>query len=82
MALTEKELLEYKSNIEDSKTRIANLKGQQKMILKQLKENFDCTSIEEAEQKIKEFEKAISILEKKIVKQTSELETKLPVSEE
>ena len=80
MKLTENELLEYKKNIDDSKTKIAELKGQQKMILKQLKESFDCSTIKEAEEKIAEYEKTIDILCKRIKKETERLEEKLTLT--
>ena len=77
MALTEKELLELKADVEKAKTRVSELKGQQTTLMKQLKDEFDCATIEEAEAKMEEYTKVIHILEKKIKKGVEEVEQML-----
>lgn len=77
MALSEKELLDLKANVEKAKTKVSELKGQQTALMKQLKEEFDCNSIEEAETKLEEYSKTIHILEKKIKKGVEEVENML-----
>lgn len=74
--MKEKELLELKEKVDDAKSTVSELTGQKNALMKQLKEDWDCKSLEAAEDKLKEMERNISILEKKIEKATKELEEK------
>ena len=49
---TEKELLEMKKEVEEAKTSVSELKGQQTAVLKQLKDTYKCSSIEIADAEI------------------------------
>ena len=73
--MTEQELLQLKSDIDKAKSAIAELKGQEKAIIGQLKE-WECNTIEEAEAKLKEMQESISDLDVKIAKGIEELEKK------
>ena len=68
--MTEKELLKLKKKIDNAEYEEQQLKGQRKAILSNLKEDFDCSTIEEAEQEKRK-------LKKKIKKLADELEEKL-----
>jgi hypothetical protein len=81
MTLTKKELLALKEEVEDSKVAASELKGQQTALLKQLKDDFGCDSLEEAEEKLKGIDKTISILDKKIKRETEELEAQFETEE-
>lgn len=74
--MTEQELLNLKEKVDKAKTTVSELTGQLNALKKQLKDNWDCKTIEEAEEKLKNMEKNISILEKKIDKGVKELEEK------
>jgi predicted transcriptional regulator len=50
--MTEKDLLELKEEIEEAKQKVSELKGEKQALLKQLKENWKCSSIEDAEKKL------------------------------
>jgi peptidoglycan hydrolase CwlO-like protein len=76
MALTEQQLLDLKEEVDDAKTKVSELTGQQTALMKQLKEDWDCKTIQEAEEKLETMEKNITILENKIKKGTKELEEK------
>lgn len=47
--MTEKELLQLKSKIDQAKTKLAELSGEKQALLRQLKENWNCASVKEAE---------------------------------
>lgn len=76
MALTETELLKLKKEIEISKTELSELKGEEKALLKQLKEDWGCSTLSEAKTKIKKFEAEAEELSRQIEDKTNELEKK------
>jgi prefoldin subunit 5 len=82
MGLTKKQLLELKEKVEEAKTTVSELTGQQTALLQQLKTDFGCKSIEDAEEKLEVLNRNIKGLEKKIEKGTQELEEKFDVSNE
>jgi len=47
--LTEKDLIALKKKIEDGKAKIAEMKGKQNYMLKELSDKWGCKSMEEAE---------------------------------
>lgn len=77
--MTEKDLLDLKSQIDDAKTSVSELKGQQTALLKQLKENYKCNTIEEADKLVEKMRKDIATLQKQIDEHTAELEKKYDV---
>jgi len=79
MALNEKQLLELKEDVETAKTKVSELNGQQKALTDQLKTDWGCKTIAEAEEKLKEMETEIDSLDKKIGKGVLELEQKYNV---
>jgi hypothetical protein len=74
MALSEEKLFELKERIDSANTTIAELNGQLQVFMKQLKDDWKCNSLEEAEKKLKEYDKEITSLEKQIEKGSSDLE--------
>ena len=74
--MTEQQLLDLKNDIEEAKTTVSELKGQEKALMKQLKDDWKCVSIAEAESKLKKIEGEITSLEKKIETGVKELEDK------
>ena len=74
--MTEKDLLDLKEEIKTVETKVSELKGQQQMLMKQLKETYGCDTIEEAEKKLKTMLKKILIIQNKIEKGTKEVEEK------
>ena len=71
------DLLALKSKIEKSKTTVAELTGQQKSQMNQLKETFGCTTIEDAEEKLETMKKSISKLDTQIEEGLEKLEEQL-----
>lgn len=60
------DLISLKNKIEKSKTAVAELTGQQKSQMNQLKETFGCDTIEDAEEKLETMKKSISKLDTQI----------------
>jgi len=77
MALNEQELLDLKSQVDEAKTTVSELTGQQTALLRQLKEEWGCKTIKEAEEKLEKMKRDITILDNKIEKNTAELEAML-----
>jgi uncharacterized protein YaaN involved in tellurite resistance len=73
--MTESELLKLKKKVDEAKQTSAELKGHQTALFKQLKEDWDCTTIEEAEQRIKTMSKEVDKLTEQIETGMEELET-------
>lgn len=71
--MTEKDLLEKKEQIEKTKTKLSELKGEQKALVKQLKDTWDCSTLAEAKKKILTFEKKTKELSETIETKTEEL---------
>jgi predicted nucleic acid-binding Zn-ribbon protein len=74
--LTTKQLLELKEEIEQAKKDIASLNGQLTMLLKQLKTDWNCTTLELAEKKLQEIKQEDAELTKQIEKGLKEIEEK------
>jgi len=70
---TEK-LIELQEEIEERKTQKAQLEGEKNAIVKQLKEDYGCKSIKQAEALIKEKEVAVAQLEEELEEGLEELE--------
>ena len=74
--MTEKELLRLKEDIEEAKAKEQQLKGQNKMLLKQLKDEFDCDDIESANNKLAKIKKKSEKIKKEIDKKVQEIQEK------
>jgi len=72
--LTEQDLLDLKKDIDKSKLKVAELTGEKKSITQQLKNDWNCSDIEQAKKKLKSLEKDIETTERQIDKVTKELE--------
>ncbi len=71
--MNEKQLLELKEEIETAKTKISELTGTQKQLMKDLKTEWNCTTLEQAKTKHEKLGKEISVLSDKIDKGVKEL---------
>lgn len=77
--MNEQQLFELKERIDTTKSKVSELKGQQQLLMKELKEQWNCDSVETAEKKAKTIENEINALNTKIDKGTEELEEKYDV---
>ncbi len=81
--MIEEDLLDLKRDIDEAKTKVAELNGQVTALLRQLKEEWKCSSIQEAEEKLRKLDLKITSIQKEIDKGCAELEEKyLNVDEE
>lgn len=76
---TEQFLLDLKQQIEDAKQSVAELKGEQTALLKQLKDTYKCNSISEAEKKIQSIQIERDKIQQQIEKGCRELEEKYAI---
>ena len=74
--MTEKNLLELKDQIDEAKASVAELKGQQTILMQQLKTNYNCKSIEEAETLLAKWKKEVDKMQIQIDEGLKELEEK------
>ena len=72
--MTEKDLLRLKKDIDEAKNTLAELNGQKGTLTKQLKENWGCSTIEEAEKVLKKMQIEIEKIQEDIDSGISELE--------
>ncbi len=77
--MTEKQLLDLKEQIDDAKQSVSELKGQQTALLRQLKDTYKCSSIEEAEKLADKMKQDIDKLQKQIDEGCRELEEKYEI---
>ena len=76
------QLLALKDEIDAAKTKVSELKGTEKYLMKQLKDQHGCDSVEAAEKKLATLDKQIEKVQKQIEKGTQELEAKYELTEE
>ncbi len=74
--MTERDLLGLKEKIESSKESISQMKGQLTVLLQQLKENFDCSTFEQAKKKYKQMEKDYEVLSSELEEEIENFEIK------
>ena len=67
--MTEQDLLKLKRQVEDAKTEVNQLQGQRTALLKQLKDDWGCKTVEEAEAKVKAMEKEIEKISDQILRE-------------
>lgn len=79
--MDKKQLLNLKDEIDEAKTVVAELTGKKKSLLTQLKEQFNCDSLEMAEKKVETLTQQISKLESQIQEGLNDLEQKLSEDE-
>jgi hypothetical protein len=68
-----KRLENIKKQLEDLKEEQREKETEKKIILKKLKEDFECKSIKEAEELLEEMDEEVEELEKKITEKTEKL---------
>ena len=77
--MNEQQLLKLKEDIDQAKSKVSELKGRQQSLNEQLSEEWGCSTIKEAEAKVKKLEKEITDLDNKINEGIKELEEKYDV---
>lgn len=72
--MNEKDLLKLKEKIDKAKHEAAELKGQQKYLMAELKKTWKCASIKEAEGELKKLEEEITQVNQDISTAIQQLE--------
>lgn len=75
----EERLLELKQTIDTAKTTVAELKGQRKSLMNQMKEVWGCKTLEEADKKLEKMSQEIKELDEEIKRRSAEIEEKYKV---
>jgi len=75
--MNEKHLLELKEDIEQAKTKLAELKGREEYLMQQLELEWDCKTIEDAEEVLRTVEKEIEELDEQIEEGVKKIEEKM-----
>ena len=74
--VTEQDLLDLLKEIEAAKTEVAELTGKEKQLMKTLKDEWNCSSVKEAETKLSDLETKTEKLSATIKKGVEEIRTK------
>lgn len=69
-------LLDLQSEIEESKIKVEQLKGKKIALMEQLKKDYDCDTIVEAEAKLAKIDKKVERVKKQIEEGTITLQEK------
>lgn len=77
--IDEDKLLELKQKIDTAKTTKAELSGQRKSMMTQMKETWGCKTLEEADAKLEKMNKEIKDLDEEIKTRSTEIEQKYKV---
>ena len=77
--MNERQLLDLKNKIDQTKSDISSLKGKLELLTQQLKDQWNCTTIKQAEKKMESLQADIDNLETQIEKGVQELEEKYDV---
>jgi len=76
MTTTTDKLLQLKAEIDEAKIKIAELNGKKESLMQDLKKNWNCTTLKQAEKKLVDLEGDVKDLSKQIEKGVAELEEK------
>jgi len=77
--MNEQELFKLKEEIDVAKSKISELKGRQQYVMKELKEQWNCNSVEKAKEKAQTMKNEIEQFNERINKGSEELEEKYNV---
>jgi len=77
--MEQQDLLELKEKIDKAKEKSSELKGELKSLTKELKDDWQCDTIKEAEKKIETMESEITVLNEKINTGVTKLEEEYDV---
>ena len=73
MALSKQQLLDLKTEIETAEKNVSDLQGQRKALMKQLKEDWKCSTLPEAREKLAGIKDEIQELQETIETGITEL---------
>jgi uncharacterized protein YukE len=74
LKIDEEQLMKMKKNVDEAKNNIAQYNGQLQILMKQLKTEWELSTVEEIDSQIEVFDTNIRRIDIKIEKGTAELE--------
>ena len=74
MSLDKDKLLELQAKIEETKTNISRLGGKKEQLQSQLKKDWGCETVDDAEKKLAKFQGKITEYSTQITESTAKLE--------
>jgi len=77
--MTEQGLLDLKQEINEAKDKSTKLQGRKDLLVEQLKEKYNVTTLKQAKEKLKKMEQSLETLHVQIEDATEKLEEKLNV---
>lgn len=75
--MTERELLDLKEELNETKEEVSILKGEKQSLLKRLKDEWGCSTLKEAEVKVADLKEEIERLDDQIHKEVTKLKEEL-----
>lgn len=75
--MNEKELFKLKEKIDSAKSKAAELKGRQDYLMQQLKKDWDCKTVDEANELVEKMDAEIAELNKQIASGIKKIETQM-----
>lgn len=72
--MTEKDLLKLKEEIKEANEKFLQLKGQREALIQQLKEDWECDTIKQAQTKINNLEKELTVINSELLEGIANLE--------
>lgn len=72
--MTEKDLLKLKEEIKEANEKFLQLKGQREALIQQLKEDWECDTIKQAQTKIDNLEKELTVINSELLEGIANLE--------
>jgi len=79
MTITEQQLLELKDKIDAAKQTVSELTGQKQALMRQLKEDWGCETVEDAEVKLDAMDNSIAVLDRRIKNGIKDLEKEITI---
>jgi len=72
--MTDKDLLKLKSEIDQAKTKLSELKGKKQVLMESLKKDYDCSTVSQAAKKLIQLQENINDLTEQKEESIKELE--------
>ena len=72
--MTEKDLMNLKEELNQAKDKVAGLQGQHDLLMKQLKETWECKTTQEAEKALAKMEKDVEEMSTTIERKMQEIQ--------
>jgi phage shock protein A len=77
----EQELLDLKKKVDNARSEEERLTGQKTQIMRQLKDDYDCDSVEEAEKKLSRLKKQVENLDEELEEGVKQLQEAMNLDE-